>query len=160
MLCLFPCLWNSSLWYFLCWNYLAEGDKAAGCLILFLSLSVSCICSWVCPYADPECLARGGLVPVFIRKPIKQQKVSHDRPSCETPFVHPLLVFRRSANDGPTLHDRWIALWFSRGSGPVFLRKPIVLRFSRRGVSRPPGPNTRSAHVVFDLLLVHFLVIY
>ena len=163
----------------------------------------------------PESFVRGGPVPVFIRKPIIQQKVGQHPPSSETPFVHPLtplalglfrwsgqvflriaIVLRFSRVSGPVFLMKPIVLRFSRrsgslflripvflrfsrGSGPVFLRKPTVLRFSRwsgpvflkkpiilrfsrggGGVSRPPVPLSRSAHEVFDLLFVHFLVIY
>ena len=37
-----------------------------------------------------------------------------------------------------------VALWFSRGSGPLLLRNPITLLFSRG--SGPPEPTSGSVH--------------
>ena len=44
-----------------------------------------------------------------------------------------------AADSGPTLNAGCIASRFFRGSGPVFLRKPIALRFSK-GVRTPVTP--------------------
>ena len=42
-------------------------------------------------------------------------------------------------NDDPTLNAGLVALWFTRGSVPVLLRKPIAFWFSKVG-----GPNSLS----------------
>ena len=59
------------------------------------------------PCGDPESFVRGG--PTL------------------TMLFFSLLVFRWRANDGPTLNDGLLALWFLRGSGPVLFGNPIFL---------------------------------
>ena len=55
-------------------------------------------------------------------------KAGHHRPTSDTPFKW------RFAG-GPVVAQHWmlglVALWFSRGSGPVLLKNPIALWFSR-----------------------------
>ena len=41
------------------------------------------------------------------------------------------MAFPWQADDGPTLNAGLLALWFSRGTGPVLLGKPIALLFCR-----------------------------
>ena len=50
------------------------------------------------------------------------------------------MAFRWRADGGPTLNAGLVALWFYRGSGPVLLRKPLILIFFRGGGSGPPVP--------------------
>ena len=50
------------------------------------------------------------------------------------------MAFRWRADVGPTLNASLVALWFFRGSGPVLLRNPIFLWFSRGGGGGGSGP--------------------
>ena len=53
------------------------------------------------------------------------------------------MAFRWRAEGDPTLNTGWKALWFSRGSGAVFLRKPLILWFSRDPSYHPPDLDPR-----------------
>ena len=50
------------------------------------------------------------------------------------------MAFCWRSDDCPTLNTGLLALWFSKGSGPVLLRNPIALWFSREGGWRGPDP--------------------
>ena len=50
------------------------------------------------------------------------------------------MAFHWHADDGQTLNAGLVALWFLRGSGPVLLRNPIFLWFSREGGLDPYPP--------------------
>ena len=55
------------------------------------------------------------------------------------------MAFRWRADGGPTLNVGLVALRFFRGPGPVLLRNPAVVWFSRGGV-QIPCPPSGSAH--------------
>ena len=53
-----------------------------------------------------------------------QLKLDHHRPASGTPFK---MAFRWRNFGGPTMNTGLLYMLFSRGSGPVFLSKPIAL---------------------------------
>ena len=56
------------------------------------------------------------------------------------------MAFRWRADNGPILNASLVALLFFRGSGPVLLRNPIFLWFSRESSDPLPPPPSGSAH--------------
>ena len=65
------------------------------------------------------------------------------------------MAFRWRADDGPTLNADLVALILFMGSGPVLLRNPIFLRFSR--MSGPPAPPPPPLWVCYLCSFCHAL---